>query len=369
MPMRWLRRASLPALALAPLLAGCSYDTLQSTMHPAGPIAQIQDDLFRWSYILTLIVLAGVFGVLLYVLFRFRHREGDDALPVQSHGRTDVELVLTILPIIIVVLVAVPTVRATFQTQARIDPTVSDVVVNVTGYQWWWRFEYPELGFTTANELHIPVGQRVVLNLDSADVLHSFWVPRLAGKVDLIPNQRNQLWFSSDETGEFYGQCAELCLGAHAYMRFRVIVDSDEDFAAWTASFTELEPQVASADPRIEQGRQLFATKGCTTCHVMDDYRAGYVTGDPDFPNLTNFGLRTSIAAGLLDNTPENLAAWLRDPQAVKPANRMPTLWQPDDPKRDEETMAIALYLDSLGKTDGAQASATAVGGMNHGDR
>ncbi len=369
MPMRWFRRVSLPALALAPLLAGCSFETLQSTMHPAGPIAQIQDDLFRWSYILTLIVLAGVFGALLYAMVRYRHRSGDETLPKQSHGSVGVELVLTILPIIIVILVAVPTVRATFQTQSRIDADENDVIVHVTGYQWWWKFEYPQYGFTTANELRIPAGKRVVLQLSSADVLHAFWAPRLAGKVDLIPNQDNQLWFIADEPGEYHGQCAELCLGAHAYMRFRVIAETDEDFAAWTRKFTDIQPQVASSDPQVEQGRQLFATKGCTTCHVMDGYRAGYETGDPAFPNLTNFGLRTAIASGVLDNTPENLAAWLRDPQAVKPTNRMPTLWQPDDPKRDEETAAIAAYLFSLGKPDATQASAAVLGGANHGDR
>lgn len=370
MPKRWIRRASLPALVLAPLLAGCRVDTLQSTMDPAGPIAQIQDDLFRWSMLLTIIVLTGTFGALLYVIIKFRQRSAKDALPVQSHGRAAVELVLTIMPIIIVILVAVPSVRATFDTQRRAEIGPSDVVVDVTGYQWWWRFEYPEYGFTTANELHVPVGKRVVLNLDSADVLHAFWVPRLAGKVDLIPNQKNELWFSADEVGEYHGQCAELCLGAHAYMRFRVIVDTQEDFDAWVAKFTtDLEPQVASSDPQVEQGRQLFATKGCTTCHVMDNYRAGYETGDPDFPNLTNYGLRTSIASGLLPNTPENVAAWLKDPQKIKPANRMPTLWEADDPNRDTETAAIAAYLDSLGKTDDTQASAEAAGGMTHGTR
>lgn len=369
MPMRWIRRVSLPALVLAPLLAGCNFDTLQSTMDPAGPIAQAQDDLFRWSMLLTYLVLAGTFGALIYSLVKYRQRRANDALPPQSHGKASVELVLMIVPIIIVILVAVPAVRSTLITQKRAVISPSDVVVNVTGYQWWWRFEYPDLGFTTANELHIPVGKRVVLNLDSADVLHSFWVPRLAGKVDLIPNQRNELWFSADEVGEYHGQCAELCLGAHAYMRFRVIVDTQDDYDAWVAKFTDLQPQTASADPQVEQGRQLFATKGCTTCHVMDNYRAGYQTGDPDFPNLTNFGLRTSIASGLLPNTPENVAAWLRDPQKIKPANRMPTLWEADDPKRDDETAAIAAYLDSLGKTDATQASAEAAERTNHGRR
>ncbi len=368
MPMRWFGRALLPALVLAPLLAGCTLDVPQSTLHPAGPVAQDQFDLFRWTYILSWFVFVAVVVVLVYVLLRFRQRRGDDEPPTQTHGAAAIELGLSILPVIIVVLVAVPTVRTIFKTEQRVDPGPDDVVVNVTGYQWWWKFEYPQYGFTTANELHVPVGKRVVLNLASADVLHSFWAPKLAGKVDLIPNQRNQLWFIASEPGMFRGQCAELCLGAHAYMRFRVIADDPAAFQAWTAKFTDIQPQTVQADPQIEQGRQLFATKGCTTCHVMDNYRAGYSTGDPDFPNLTNFGLRTSLAAGVLENTPENIATWLRDPQAVKPGNRMPTLWATDDPKRDEETAAIAAYLYSLGTTDQTQAS-IALGGNDHGDR
>ncbi len=360
MPMRWIRRA-WPALALAPFLVGCA-DVPQSTLHPVGPVARDQFDLFRWTYILSWIVLVVVLAVLITALIRFRRRRGDDRIPEQIHGHVGIEIGWTIIPVIIVIAVAIPTVRTIFRTQTRVDPTPNDLVVDVTGYQWWWRFEYPGYGFTTANELHVPVGTRVVLNLRSADVLHSFWAPKLAGKVDLIPNQRNQLWFIADQTGEFRGQCAELCLGAHAYMRFRVIVDEKPDFEAWTKKFTNIQPQQTSADPQIEQGRQLFATKGCTTCHVMDNYRQGYATGDPDFPNLTNFGLRTSLAAGVLDNTPANVQRWLKDPQAVKPGNYMPTLWNADDPKRDEETAAIAAYLDSLGKTDKTQANALASG-------
>jgi cytochrome c oxidase subunit 2 len=366
--MRWIRRA-WPALALAPLLAGCGVDLPQSTLEPVGPVAQAQFDLFRWTYILSWFVLVVVIGVLVIALIRFRRRRGDDTIPKQIHGSLAVEIGWTIVPVLIVIAVAVPTVRTIFRTEARVQATANDLVVNVTGYQWWWRFEYPGYDFTTANELHIPVGTRVVLNLSSADVLHSFWVPRIAGKVDLIPNQRNQLWFEADKVGEYRGQCAELCLGAHAYMRFRVIVDTQADFEAWTKRFTDLQPQAASTDPQIEQGRQLFATKGCTTCHVMDNYRADYATGDPAFPNLTNFGLRTSLAAGVLDNTPANIQRWLEDPQSVKPGNYMPTLWSADDPKRDEETAAIAAYLYNLGKTDSTQANALVPGGSVHGDR
>ena len=240
------------------------------------------------------------------------------------------------------------------------------------GHQWWWAFDYPELGITTANEIHIPKGKRVIFNLNSADVLHSFWVPKLAGKRDLIPTQTNQLWFVTDENtpeGIYYGQCAELCLGAHAYMRFRVIVDSEEEFNSWVAKFQNIEAleattepllQQVQADPRVEQGKQLFKSKGCGACHAIK----GYTGGAPDKPNLTNFGLRHSLAAGVLDmpmDEPEvrqaNMERWLRDPQEVKPTNYMPTLWSEDDPNADEEIAAISAYLLNLGVPEEVEAS------------
>ncbi|MEX2551660.1 MAG: c-type cytochrome, partial [Actinomycetota bacterium] len=250
-----------------------------------------------------------------------------------------------------------------------------DLIVRVTGYQWWWRFEYPELGIVTANELHMPAGTRLILDLDSADVLHSFWVPKLAGKRDLIPNQENQLWLTVDEPGEYLGHCAELCLGAHAYMRFKVIVDEPAEFDEWVASFqgaqgpaaTAQQPLQVQDSQLIQQGRALFAQKGCIGCHRNDSYGQGF--GSPDFPDLTNFGLRTSIAAAVLDNNQENLTRWIRNPQSVKPGNYMPTLWQADDPNAEAEASAIAAYLLSLGaEGQEPQAQADVRGGSN-GDR
>ena len=364
--LRWLRRAAF-LLGGGALLAGCAENLPQSTLDPAGPVAQAQKDLLMWSYWLSWPVVIGVFGVLAYVLVRYRHRKGRDHIPEQFHGSTAMEIGLMIVPVLIVIAVAVPTVQTIFETESRVVPAEGDVIVNVTGYQWWWRFEYPELGVVTANELHIPAERRVILNLESADVLHAFWVPRLAGKRDLIPNMNNQLWILADEPGMYYGQCAELCLGAHAYMKFRVIAESDAEFDAWVDAFTEAGEQTVQADPLIEQGRQLFASKGCIGCHTIDGYAPGMRTGSPDFPNLTNFGLRNTLAAGVLPNTPENLQAWLLDPQAIKPGNYMPDLWRPDAENAAEETAAIAAYLLSLGREPAAQAQA-ALGGT-HGDR
>lgn len=357
MPMRWLRRA-LPAAVLAPLLAACSLDGAQSTFSPAGEIARDQMDLFMWTYWLSWPVMIGVFGALIYVLFRYRRRR-DDEMPVQSHGNPALEVILTIIPVIIVIAVAIPTVRSIFRTQTYVEPTEEDVFVHVTGYQWWWKFDYPQYGITTANELHVPAGKRLVLQLNSADVVHAFWVPRLGGKVDLIPNQDNQLWLRADEPGIYPGQCAELCLGAHAYMRMKVIVTEEDEFEEWVASFQEPEVVTASADQQINQGRQLIASKGCIGCHSVDNYAEGLSVGQPIYPDLTNFGLRTSVGAAVLDATLENVAQWIADPQSVKPGNRMPTLWQEDDPNREQEATAIAAYLLSLGaENDAQQASA-----------
>lgn len=364
---RWIRQAVAP-LALASLLTGCRMEGLQSVMEPAGPIAAQQRDLFMWTYYLSWFVMLLVAGVLIYAIVRYRRtRYPKDDIPDQVHGHTGLEIAWTVLPVLIVIAVAVPTVRTIFTTENRVEIGGDDLVVNVTGYQWWWRFEYPEQGIVTANELHVPAGRRVVLNLDSADVLHSFWAPRIAGKRDMIPNQNNQLWFTVDESGTYYGQCAELCLGAHAYMRFRIIAETEEEFEGWVQSFEEVGTREVQADEQVQRGRELFATKGCTNCHTIDGYREGARVGDPDFPNLTNFGLRTSLAAGVLDNDQENLERWLRDPQQVKPGNYMPTLWDQNDPDADEEIAAVAAYLLSLGADAEEQALATK--GAEHGDR
>lgn len=358
-----VRHRVLPIVMLALLsvvLSSCSLVGPQSTFSTAGPVAAKQMWLFNYTLWMSLVVIAGVGGFLAYSVVRFRRKSGEDVMPEQTHGNVVIEVGLILLSTVIVIAVAIPTVAINFETGSYVEPTEEDIIVDVVGYQWWWAFEYPEEGIVTANELHIPVGKRVILNLDSADVLHSFWVPKLAGKRDLIPNQDNQLWFIADEPGLYYGQCAELCLGAHAYMRFRVKVDTEEEYAAWLASFNDTEAVQVQADPLITKGQQLFKEKGCAACHAIQ----GYAVGQESKPNLTNFGLRYSLAAGVLDNTPENLAKWLRDPQAVKPGNYMPTLWAEDDPNREEEIEALVAYLLSLGNEQ-EQTAQVSVGGAN----
>lgn len=349
------------------LLGGCALDGPRSIFDTAGPVAREQADLFIFIFWFGVLVFVAVAAVLAYAIFKYRQRGDDDgSVPDQIHGVAWLEALWTAAPAVILVLIGIPTVSLIFRTQSHIEPTGDDFVVNVTGYQWWWEFEYPELGIVTANELHIPTDRRVVLNLNSGDVLHSFWVPRLAGKVDLIPNQDNQLWLIADEPGRFFGHCAELCLGAHAYMRMFVIASDEAEFNAWAETFRASAQQVqAQVDPQIVAGQALFKTKGCANCHAV----AGYAEGQ-SAPSLTNFGLRTSLAAGVLENTPENLAAWLRNPDAIKPGNYMPALWplpeevqdEAQEAEIEEEVAALVAYLESLGTQDTPLSARAQVG-------
>lgn len=363
--MSWLKRlgGGGALLLFTLLLGGCAFTGPQSIFDTAGPIAERQLGLFMYTFWLSLLVLAFVGAFLISALVKFRAKSPDDKrVPEQVHGNLKVEVLWTVIPVFIVLLIAVPTVRTIFATEVRVTPSEEDLIVNVVGWQWWWVFEYPQYGFVTANELHVPVDRRVILNLDSGDVLHAFWVPRVAGKRDLIPGQDNQLWFSVSEPGLYYGQCAELCLGAHAYMRFRLIASPEDEFQSWVSAFQEADARQVSGDARVAQGAQLYRQKGCAGCHGL----AG-VAPEGVGPNLTNFGMRTSLGAGILPNTAENLAAWLRDPQALKPGNYMPTLWDEADPNREAEIDALVAFLLSLG-ADEAEMAMASLGGRD-GDR
>jgi cytochrome c oxidase subunit 2 len=210
--------------------------------------------------------------------------------------------------------------------------------IEVVGHQWWWEFHYPDSNVVTANEVHVPLGRPVNFSLRSVDVLHSFWVPQMGGKMDVIPGHRNHLYFTPEAVGEYHGQCTEFCGIQHANMRFRLVVDSPAEFQAWV----QRQQQPAPAQPPSEEllrGQQAFTRSGCIACHTIEGTSAQGTIG----PNLTHVGSRSTIGAGILDNTPENVAAWIKDPQAIKPGNLMPNLHvRPDD------ITAIVTYLESL---------------------
>lgn len=340
--MRWLLGATVALTML-----GCAeYRPSQTAFYPPQTIfdprsdfaRMLVDDLFVWLLVAAGVVFVVVQGALFYTMFRFRRR--DDRIPVQIHGNTRVEIVWTILPAIVLVFVAVPTVRTIFQTY---HPSRENaLVVEAIGHQWWFEFRYPGLNnIVTANEVHFPVGQRAVIQLESADVIHAFWIPGLGGKRDMVPTHINELWWTPDTPGIYYGQCTQLCGTSHANMRMRAIVHSQADWDDWVRSMQTASGQVAAtgANPEVQRGYQLISTQACVGCHTIQGTPLQGKVG----PNLTRFGSRTTLGAGMYDNTRENLIRWLKNPQEAKPGNKMPNL-----NLSDEDAGAIAAYLESL---------------------
>jgi cytochrome c oxidase subunit II len=346
-PGRTTRRwpGALAALPVLLFLAACGPDHLkkypQTTFAPTTAYAAEQDWLFRYVLIMGVVVGILVFLAMGYVLFKFRHRPGG-AEPAQTHGNTTLELAWTLIPAVILAFIAVPTVRAIFITQA--PAPASALHVTVMGKQWWWQFKYAVNGgrdtVTTANEIHVPVGQPVELTLKSDNVLHSFWVPQMGGKRDLIPNRDNKLVFTPTEPGVYYGQCAEFCGDSHALMRMRLIAETPEDFKRWLNN--EASPAAEPTDSAIALGKQLVTSKPCVGCHTIKGTAMAGVTG----PNLTHFARRRTMAAGILDNNAANLGRWLRNAPHVKPGSKMPDMATLN--LKEEEVPYVVAYLQSL---------------------
>ena len=340
---RLSRIVSLLALALSgAVLSGCGQSLKQTPFDPAGPVARAQLDLLKLSLWFAIGIGAFVTLALLFVVFRFREKKGDTSIPKQIHGSTKLEIAWTFIPIVILAIVGVPTVSTAFSTKAPKDPNA--LVVKVVGHQWWWEFQYPDLGIVTANELYIPAHKDVQILLTSDDVIHSFWVPKLAGKMDVIPGRTNKMWFNAEREEMYYGQCAELCGPSHANMRLRVHAVSQTNFDSWVAERKAGAKEPADSVARA--GMDLFMGKSpskanCITCHTVDGTKAQGKTG----PNLTNIGSRSSLAAGIVENTDEYLRQWIRDPKSLKPGVTI----MPMHPNlTDEELNAIVTYLRGL---------------------
>lgn len=349
-------------LAALVLLAACAGEYPQSSIDPKTDFAQVIHDLYGLVTWFTLVILIVTWGLLAYVLVRFREKP-DSGTPKQIHGHLGLEVAWTIVPALIVVAIAVPTVRAVFATQRPADEGA--MVVEVVGHQFWWEFRYPD-GVVTANELHLPVDRPVSLQLHSLDVIHSFWVPMLGGKRDVNPlravpegdEQRyNWLHFTPNEVGEYMGQCAEFCGPSHSLMGLRVVVESQADFDAWRAEWQEGHALPAPAAELAEgldaetvvQGRELVMNSTCLACHAIRGTPAQGRVG----PNLTLLGRRSTLAAGWLDNSVESLVRWITAPQDVKPGVKMPGVDAPGGNfpptgYTPEQVQAIAQYLYSL---------------------
>jgi len=280
-----------------------------------------------------------VFALLVYSVVKFRKRRNDDGRePPQVYGSNQVELAWTIIPILIVVALFMATARVIAFVQKM--PPSNAIAVIAIGHQFWWEYRYPDLGVVTANELHVPVSDPAhpnptFITLLSADTDHSFWVPRLAGKTDLIPNHPNRMWIDPQQTGVYLGQCAQYCGTQHAKMLLRVYVQSKDEFDRWIRQ----QRQPAFVKEAVSQGERIFERTACINCHAV----SGTVANGRFGPDLTHLMSRDTIAAGAAPNTPENLRLWIRNPNTIKPGSLMPAMQL-----NEQELDALAAYLESL---------------------
>ena len=296
-------------------------------VHPVGNIFDPQATPAESVYHLSLLVLsvcAAIFlivaGLLAFTIVRFRRKADDRREPAQVYGSSRIEIAWTVIPILIVFVLTMATARVVIAIQNKRAPADA-LQVTVIGHQWWWEIRYPDLGIVTANELHVPVSTAIkpamtFLKLQSADVAHSFWVPQLSGKTDLIPNRTNQMWIDPRQEGTYLGNCAEYCGVQHANMLLRVIVQSPADFQKWAAV------QKMGADSSSDSGRAAFLSLSCVNCHTVSGTAAAGTFG----PDLSHLMSRDTLGSGVIPNNLENLRAWVRDPQAIKHGNLMPNM-------------------------------------------
>lgn len=331
------RLVSIFVLALFGTLALAQQLPVPNILDTASSHAREVASLFWWVTGFSVIVLAVVVAFMWFGIRRAIHdnntkEEGWE--PEQVHGNLTLEVTWTLVPLLILGVLLVLTVGSIYRLDGFAAPEES-IQINVVGQQYWWEMAYLEEGVVTANELVVPVGQPVRLNLTSRDVMHSFWVPQIAGKTDLIPGNRRAMWFTADREGIFYGQCAELCGDSHANMRLRIIALAPDEYARWV----EAAQQPAQVPSNVSQGAQLFVSKGCIGCHAVQ----GVNTYNRSAPDLSHFGSRTSLAAGMLENNRDNLIRWLRYTDVVKPGVAMPNLGL-----TQEEAEALADYMLAL---------------------
>jgi cytochrome c oxidase subunit 2 len=320
--------------------------------HPAEPLSPTNifapastpaDSIFGLSLFVVAVTAAifiTVFTLLVYAVVRYRRKGNDDGHePPQVYGSNQVELAWTVIPVLIVVALFMATARVIANVQKAAAPPNAIEVIAV-GHQFWWEFRYPGLKVVTANELHVPVSDPAhptptFIKLLSADTDHSFWIPRLAGKTDMIPNRVNSMWIDPHEVGLYLGQCAQYCGMQHAKMLLRVYVQPREDFDRWIQE----QQQPAHASDAVAEGRRVFEKTACINCHAVAGRNADGRFG----PDLTHLMSRDTIAAGAAPNTPENLRLWIKDPSSIKPGSLMPAMGL-----NDQDLNALTAYLETL---------------------
>lgn len=306
-------------------------------LNPQSPTADRVAQLSWVLFAIAAIVFVIVIALLILGIVRARRIEPHAGeLVTRTDDRRVISIVLlagAVAPAVILFGVMTWSITITNAAAARDTP----LVIEVTGHQWWWQINYPHENFVTANEIHIPVGQPVTLKLMSADVNHSFWVPELSPKLDLIPGQTNTLNLEADQAGTYRGQCAEYCGIQHAHMAFLVVADAPDTYARWVTQ--EQQPATTPSSDAVREGEQTFIQSACVYCHTVRGTSAAGTLG----PDLTHLASRQMIGAGVLANTPGNLAGWIVNSQAIKPGNLMPAMEL--DPK---QLQAILAYLQSL---------------------
>jgi len=301
------------------LISGCSSRS-PSVLNPGGPAAQE----ISWLSWLLFILGGLVFLVVMFYLTvgLIRRRPPGERINTRKE-RLWIMLTGVGVTTIILLVVFGFTVNVLGKVSSLDEP--SQLGIRVTAQQWWWQIEYPELGVVTANEIHIPVNVPVLLDLRSPDVIHSFWVPQLHGKRDVIPGKVNTFWISADEAGTYWGECAEFCGAQHAKMQFVVVAETQAEFDAWVQN--QQQAARVSDNPYYQQGLQFFMQYGCSGCHTIAGTEAAGTTG----PDLTHVASRMTIAAGTLENNQGNMGGWVADPQGIKPGNKMPNIEIPSD--------------------------------------
>lgn len=311
------------------LLLGCG--NAFGVLNPRGPIAAHIHELWWLLFLLALLVFAPVLALLLYALFHSRAKE--------SAPRRDVERRLVVggglvMPIVVLSAMFVLTIRSTVELSKQ--PT-TDLTIQVIGHQWWWEIRYVDYGFDTANEITIPTEKNVRVELQTRDVIHSFWLPELSGKVDLVPGHTNAVWLNAKEAGVYQGYCAEFCGLQHALMKFQVIALRSDEFENWARA--QQRNALPPPDALAQRGLQIFLTEECATCHVVRGTNAQGGKG----PDLTHFASRRTLAAGAVKNTRDALAQWIREPEKIKRGTTMPpTLLS------DADLQALHAYMESL---------------------
>jgi cytochrome c oxidase subunit 2 len=364
--MRRLRRGAMAGVGVAAAVvfaASCgggndasSNDNGQNSLRPAGPAADKILNLFTPFFWVAVVIGVGVVGATIFVAIRFREKPGEERNPVQVHGNSALEVSWTIVPFLILMVMAVPTVATIFDL-AEVPKGPDVVHIDVQARQWFWQYEYTDddTGFYTANEMHIPVGRPVLLELTSNNVIHSFWVPELAGKRDVVPGHPNQLTIEADRPGEFLGQCAEYCGLSHANMRLRVIAESESDWEAWVKT-----QQTPLSDEKVREFDETISGEwGCASCHSVtnrSDEESPDAVGSTIGPNLTRLGDRQAFASEIFPMQLDDLTQWVYDAPAHKPAGPLQG-WMPNFAEKGmtmEQAGEIARYLLCDTSTDPA---------------